>query len=108
MGRNSIYRSKKKELIKKSETEYPSQEKQHDTDSIIKIKSEVFSSGDIDYILQTIMDKAIEINTGDLEEAFCDMMAVFWNLRLHGDMIPVRGKSEVSIEVVINIFGRLF
>ncbi|HNR04535.1 MAG TPA: sensor domain-containing diguanylate cyclase [Bacillota bacterium] len=65
MSINSTSKSKQKELIKKLRSSNILLKRYSMiTDSIMKITSEVFSSGEIDYILQTIMDKAIEIIPG--------------------------------------------
>ena len=65
MSKNSTYKSKQKELINKLRSKNILLKRNNMiTDSIMKITSEVLSSGEIDYILQTIMDKAIEIIPG--------------------------------------------
>jgi len=65
MSRNSTYKSKQKELIKKLRSSNTLLKRNSIiTDSIMNITSEVLSSGEIDYILQTIVDKAIEIIPG--------------------------------------------
>jgi len=65
MSKNSAYKSKQKDLIKKLRSSNTLLKRNSMiTESIMKITSEVLASGEIDYILQTIIDKAIEIIPG--------------------------------------------
>ena len=62
MDKNTAYTKKQKELMKKlMRSNILLKRNSMITDSIMEITSEVLSSGEIDYMLQTILYKAIKI-----------------------------------------------
>ena len=88
MIKNSAFINNQKDLMEKlKNTNILLERSNKITDSIMQITSEILSSGEIDKVIQTTLDKAIEIIPNAQKGSILIIMETNLNLKLHLVMI---------------------